>query len=82
MIDFNTDDFLQEGYILVWKITSSGGFKGGKFVNYYITAIRRRYISLYRSYSLKNTIYTNKRKDIYNYGYQVRTLVESDYARQ
>ena len=44
MINFDTDDFLQEGYILVWKIISNGRFKGGKFANYYISAIRRRYI--------------------------------------
>ena len=82
MVDFDTDDFLQEGYILVWKIISGGGFKGGKFANYYITAIRRRYISLYRSYTLKNPICISESEDIYHYGYQVCTLVESDYARQ
>lgn len=82
MIDFDTDDFLQEGHILVWKIISSGGFKGGKFANYYISAIRRRYISLYRNYTLKNAIRISESKDLYNYGYQVCTLVESDYARQ
>lgn len=82
MIDFDTDDFLQEGYILVWKIVSSGGFRGGKFANYYISAIRRRLISLYRSYTLKNAIRISESEDLYNYGYQVCTLVESDYARQ
>ena len=82
MVDFDTDDFLQEGYILVWKIISNGRFKGGKFANYYISAIRRRYISLYRSYTLKNAIRISESEDLYNYGYQVCTLVESDYARQ
>lgn len=82
MIDFDTDDFLQEGHILVWKIISNGGFKGGKFANYFISAIRRRYISLCRSYTLKNAIRISESKDLYNYGYQVCTLVESDYARQ
>lgn len=82
MIDFDTDDFLQEGYILVWKIISNGRFKGGKFANYYISSIRRRYISLYRSYTLKNAIRISESEDLYNYSYQVCTLVESDYARQ
>ncbi len=82
IIDFDTNDFLQEGYILVWKVISSGGFKGGKFANYYISAIRRRYISLYRSYTLKNAIRISESEDLYNYGYQVCTLVESDYVRQ
>lgn len=82
MIDFDTDDFLQEGYILVWKVISNGGFKGGKFANYYISAIRRRYISLYRSYTLKNAIRISESEDLHHYGYQVCTLVESDYAKQ
>ena len=82
MIGFDTDDFLQEGYILVWKAISNGGFKGGKFANYYISAIRRRYISLYRSYTLKNAIRISESEDLYHYGYQVCTLVESDYAKQ
>jgi len=82
MIDFDTDDFLQEGHILVWELISSGGFKGGKFANYYTTAIRRRYINLYRSYTLKNAIRISESEDLYNYGYQVCTLVESDYAKQ
>lgn len=82
MIDYDTDDFLQEGYILVWKVISNGGFKGGKFANYYVSAIRRRYISLYRSYTLKNTICISESEDLYHYGYQVCTLVESDYAKQ
>ena len=82
MADFDTDDFLQEGYILVWKIIDGGGFKGGKFANYYTTAIRRKYIDLYRSYVLKNAICISKSEDIYIYGCQICTLVESDYARR
>lgn len=82
MNDFDTDDFLQEGYILAWKIIDSGRFKDGKFANYYTTAIRRRYISLYRSYVLKNAVCISKSEDLYHSGYQVSTLVESDYAKR
>ena len=70
---------IQEGHIVIWKTTKT--FKSGKFRTYFTSAIKRHYINLYRSYTLKNLVCIAETDDFGCYGYTTQTLVESDYAK-
>ncbi len=80
MDTYDIDDFLQEGRIVAWEIISRGNFKGGKFSTYFGAAIRYRLCNIYRKYNLKNLICIEETEDYY--GNIIRTLVESDYAKE
>ena len=56
MDTYSTEDFLQEGNIVAWKILSRGNFKGGKFSTYFGAAVRKHLIRIWRDYNLKNLI--------------------------
>lgn len=79
MVTYDTDDFLQEGYITIWKTTKT--FKGGNYKSYFISAMRFHLCSLYEKYVLKNPICIAESEDYRGYGYTIQTLVESDKAK-
>lgn len=78
MDTYSTEDFLQEGNIVAWKIISRGTYKGGNFGTYYGAAVRKRFCDIFRSYSLKNLTCIGETVDCR--GNTTRILVESDYA--
>lgn len=80
MDTYSTEDFLQEGNIVAWKIISRGNFKGGKFSTYFGVAVRRQLIRIWRDYSLKNLICISENEDCR--GNVTRILVESNYAKE
>ena len=79
-LPFDTDDYLQEGRIVLWKIAARGNFKMGVFKNYYISAIRFHLSNVYRNYVLKNFVCIGGYEDIRGNTFQI--LVEADYAKQ
>ena len=80
MDTYSTEDFLQEGNIVVWEIISRGNFKSGKFSTYFGGAIRNRLIRIWRDYNLKNLVCIGEQEDFH--GNVTRILVESDYAKE
>lgn len=80
MVTYDTDDFLQEGFILIWKTMKT--FKGGNYKSYFISAMRFRLCSIYEKYITKNAICIAESEDYRGYGYTVQTLVESDKAKE
>lgn len=80
MTTYDTDDFLQEGYILIWKTMKT--FKGGNYKSYFISAMRFRLCSIYEKYITKNPICIAESEDYRGYGYTIQTLVESDKAKE
>lgn len=80
MVTYDTDDFLQEGFILIWKTMKT--FKGGNYKSYFISAMRFRLCSIYEKYITKNAICIAESEDYRGYGYTVQTLVESDKAKK
>ena len=79
MDTYDREDFLQEGRILAWTIISKGSFKKGLFRVYFGSAIRKRLVNIYRTYTLKNLVCIDEQVDCR--GNVTRTMVESDYAR-
>ena len=79
MDTYGTDDFLQIGRILAWEIIAKGNFKGGKFANYFRTAITRRLTNIYRDFTLKNPICVGEVED--KHGNVTRILAEAEYAK-
>lgn len=80
MPTYDTEDFIQEGQITIWKIISRGNFKTGTFAAYYTTAIRFRLCNIYRDYCLKNAITLAEIADEKGEGYNRATLAEAAYA--
>ena len=80
MPTYDTEDFIQEGQIVIWKIISRGNFKGGKFTTYYATAIKYRLANIYRDYCLKNPIVLRETADNRGEGYNKAILAEAAYA--
>jgi len=79
-LPFDTDDYMQEGRILLWQIATKRNYKTGSFCNYFISAIRFRYCNLYRDYVLKNFIRIGGYEDIRGNTYEI--LVEAEYAKR
>ena len=79
-LPYETDDYMQEGRIVLWEIASRKSYKKGNFKNYYISAIRFRYRRLYRDYVLKNLIRIGGYEDIRGNTYEI--LVEADFAKE
>ncbi len=80
MDTYSTEDFLQEGCIVAWKIISKGNFKSGKFSSYFTGAIRKRFIRIWQDYNMKNLICIAENEGCR--GNITRVLVESDYAKE
>ncbi len=79
MTTYDTDDLIQEGNILAWEIIVKGNFKTGKFSTYYTSAIKKRFVNIYRDYTLKNLVCIGEHEDCR--GNVTSILVESDYAK-
>ena len=79
-LPFDSDDYMQEGRILLWQIATKRNYKKGSFKNYFISSIRFRYCNLYRDYVLKNFIRIGGYEDLRGNTYEI--LVEADYAKQ
>lgn len=79
-LPYDTDDYLQEGRIVLWKIAAKGTFKPGNFKNYYISAIRFHLCHVYRDYVLKNRICIGGYEDCRGNTFQI--LIEAPFAEQ
>ena len=78
-LPFDTDDYMQEGRILLWQIALQRSYRQGCFTRYFATAIRFRFSNLFRDYVLKNLVRIGEYQDFYGNTYQI--LVVSDYAK-
>ena len=79
-LPYDTDDYMQEGRILIWQIADKKNYKTGNFHNYFISATRFRYYNLYRDFVLKNLIRIGGYEDCRGNTYEI--LVEAEYAKQ
>lgn len=79
LLPFDTDDYMQEGRILLWQIALQKTYRRGCFTRYFATAIRFRFSNLFRDYVLKNLVRIGEYQDFYGNTYQI--LVVSDYAK-
>ena len=79
-LPFDTDDYLQEGRIVLWKIAARGSFKAGIFKNYFISAIRFHLRHVYRDYVLRNFVCIGGYEDMRGQTYQI--LIEAPFAEQ
>ena len=78
-LPYDTDDYLQEGRILLWKIALKRNYRSVNFHNYFVSAIRFRYNNLYRDFVLKNFIRIGGYEDCRGNTYEI--LVEAEYAK-
>ena len=78
-LPYDSDDYMQEGRILLWKIALQKTYRRGCFTRYFATAIRFRFSNLFRDYVLKNLVRIGEYQDFYGNTYQI--LVVSDYAK-
>ena len=79
-LPYDTDDYLQEGRIVLWKIAAKGTFRPGNFKNFYISAIRFHLRHLYRDYVLHNMVQIGGYEDCKGQTYQI--LIEAPYAAE
>lgn len=77
-LPYDTDDYLQEGRIVLWKIAAKGTFKPGNFRNFFISVIRFHLRHLYRDYVLHNMIQIGGYEDCRGQAYQI--LIEAPFA--
>lgn len=77
-LPLDSDDYLQEGRIVLWKIAAKGSFRPGNFRNFYISAIRFHFRHLYRDYVLHNMIQIGGYEDCRGQTYQI--LIEAPFA--
>jgi len=78
-LPYDSDDYMQEGRILLWKIALQKTYRRGCFKRYFKSAIRFRFSNLFRDYVLKNLVRVGEYQDFYGITYQI--LVVSDYAK-
>ena len=78
-LPYDTDDYMQEGRILLWKIVLKRNYRSVNFHNYFVSAIRFRYNNLYRDFVLKNFIRIGGYEDCRGNTYEI--LVEAEYAK-
>lgn len=79
-LPFDSDDYLQEARIVLWKIAVKGSFRPGNFKNFYISAIRFHLRHLYRDYVLHNMIQIGGYEDCRGNTFQI--LVEAPFAAE
>ena len=79
-LPYDTDDYLQEGRIVLWKIAARGTFKAGVFKNYFISSIRFYLRHVYRDYVLRNLVCIGGYEDMRGQTYQI--LIEAPFAKQ
>ena len=79
-LPFDSDDYLQEARIVLWKIAVKGSFRPGNFKNFFISAIRFHLRHLYRDYVLHNMIQIGGYEDCRGNTFQI--LVEAPFAAE
>lgn len=81
---YDTDDYIQEGNIVLWTILEKGSYgkKEGKLSSLFYTAFRNRCIRMYWSYVGKNLIPVSETDELYHYGYQITALVEDSHLEE
>ena len=77
-LPYDTDDYLQEGRIVLWKIADKGTFRPGNFKNFFISAMKFHFRHLYRDYVLHNMIQIGGYEDCRGQTYQI--LIEAPFA--
>ena len=56
VLPYDTDDYMQEGRIVLWQIAMKRNYKAKNFRNYFISAIRFHFCKMYEKYIKKNHI--------------------------
>lgn len=79
-LPFDSDDYLQEARIVLWKIAAKGSFKPGNFKNFFISAMRFHLRHLYRDYVLKNLVCIGVYEDCRGNTFQI--LIEAPFAAE
>ena len=79
---YSTDDYLQEGLILIWKTIQKNNYKAssGRFSTYIGVAYRRELIRIFTKYVRKNPVCTGEFEDCH--GRVIRTYAESLHAQK
>ena len=77
-LPYDTDDYLQEGRIVLWKIAAKGNFRPGNFKSFFISAMKFHFRHLYRDYVLHNMIQIGGYEDCRGQTYQI--LIEAPFA--
>ena len=65
METMDADDFVQEGFITVWKIVTAGNYdtNSGSFGGYLKKAIKYRFSRIWTDFCLKNPVCLGERED-------------------
>lgn len=79
-LPYDTDDYVQEGRIVLWKIVARRSFRTGSFRNYFISAMRFHLCHVYRDYVLKNPVCIGGYEDIRGNTYQI--LIEAPFVER
>lgn len=79
-LPLDSDDYLQEARIVLWKIAIKGSFKPGNFKNFFISAMRFHLRHLYRDYVLKNLVCIGGYEDCRGNTFQI--LIEAPFAAE
>lgn len=78
---YDEDDIIQEGMIVMWKLTTKKDLIfDSRFNNLFYTAFDFKCKKIYRDYVLRNLIVTNEWKDSEYDGYHVVSYGVADYA--
>ena len=77
-LPFDSDDYLQEARIVLWKIAAKGSFKPGNFRNFFISAMKFHFRHLYRDYVLHNPVCIGGYEDCRGNTFQI--LIEAPFA--
>ena len=78
MDTYDREDFVQVGMVTAWEIISKGCFRCGNFDAYYCAAVRKKFINIWRDYTLKNPVYIGEMVDCK--GNATRILGPSEYG--
>ena len=75
-LPYDSDDYMQEGRILLWQIALQKTYRRGYFKRYFTSAIRFRFSNLFRDYVLKNLVRVGEYQDFYGITYQILVVSE------
>ena len=84
METMDTEDFIQEGFITVWKIVEKGNYQpaSGSFGGYLKQAVRFRFNRIWTDFCMKNMVLVGETEDFQGVGYTTRAYGIADCAER
>lgn len=79
---YDLDDFLQEGFIVIWKAVISEKVNLKHFRASCVRMYKFRCKNIYRDYHLRNLMMLDVGSDLYNESIRYCIAKESDYAKE